>query len=136
MQATKFKTIAQYHATFPKNVQTILNTLHNTIKQAAPKATEVISYNMPAFKQNKVLVYYAAHTAHIGFYPTSKPMVEFKDELTKYKTSKGAIQFPLDKKLPLALIKKIVKFRLAQIQNKPFVKKTVAKKQAAKKQPA
>jgi uncharacterized protein YdhG (YjbR/CyaY superfamily) len=123
MQTTKFKTIAQYHAAFPKNVQTILNTLHNTIKQAAPKATEVISYNMPAFKQNKILVYYAAHTAHIGFYPTAKPMVEFKDELTKYKTSKGAIQFPLDKKLPLALIKKIVKFRLAQTQNTTLVKK-------------
>jgi uncharacterized protein YdhG (YjbR/CyaY superfamily) len=127
MQATKFKTIAQYHAMFPKNVQTILNTLHNTIKQAAPKADEVISYNMPAFKQNKVLVYYAAHTAHIGFYPTAKPMVVFKDELTKYKTSKGAIQFPLDKKLPLALIKKIVKFRLADVKSKTPSKKPLLK---------
>lgn len=128
MQATKFKTIAQYHATFPKNVQTILNTLHSAIKQAAPKADEVISYNMPAFKQNKVLVYYAAHTQHIGFYPTSKPMVVFKDELAKYKTSKGAIQFPLDKKLPFALIKKIVKFRLAEVASKTPTKKVVVKK--------
>src|SRR6185437_3372576 len=132
MQSTKFKTIDGYHATFPKNIQSILNTLRKTIKQAAPQANELISYNMPAFKQNKVLVYYAAHAQHIGFYPTSQPIIEFKNELTKYKTSKGAIQFPLDKKLPLALIKKIVKFRLAQTAKKSPTKKAVAKKETAK----
>jgi uncharacterized protein YdhG (YjbR/CyaY superfamily) len=114
MLATKFKTINDYHATFPKNIQAILNSMRSAIQQAAPQAQEVISYNMPAFKQNKVLVYYAAHAQHIGFYPTAQPMLEFKNELTKYKTSKGAIQFPLNKKLPIALIKKIVKFRVAQ----------------------
>jgi len=66
---------------------------------------------MPAFKQHKVLVYYAVHKAHIGFYPTSNPIVHFKKELQKYHTSKGSIQFPLNKSLPLTLIKKIVKFR-------------------------
>ncbi|HTA61748.1 MAG TPA: DUF1801 domain-containing protein [Bacteroidia bacterium] len=132
MQATKFKTINEYHAAFPKNIQSLLTSLRNTIKQAAPKAEQVISYNMPAFKQNKVLVYYAVHAKHIGFYPTAKPMLEFKAQLTKYKTSKGAIQFPLDKKLPLALIKKIVKFRLAQIENKTPVKKVATKKEVAK----
>ena len=122
MLATKFKTIDDYHAAFPKNIQSILNSLRKTIKQAAPQAQEVISYNMPAFKQKNVLVYYAAHAQHIGFYPTEKPMVEFKNELTKYKTSKGAIQFPLDKKLPTTLIKKIVKFRLAEIEKKAITK--------------
>ncbi|HVY75556.1 MAG TPA: DUF1801 domain-containing protein, partial [Puia sp.] len=88
--------------------------LRQTIKQAAPKATETISYRMPAFRQNKVLVYYAVHKEHIGFYPTSDPIVHFRQELEQYNTSKGAIQFPIDKPLPLALIKKIVKFRLEE----------------------
>lgn len=133
MPALKFKTITQYHATFPKNVQSLLSTLRNTIKQAAPQAEEVISYNMPAFKQGKVLVYYAAYANHIGFYPTASPMVQFKSQLAKYKTSKGAIQFPIDKKLPLALIKKIVKYRLAQVQTKAPLKKAAAKKLLTKK---
>jgi uncharacterized protein YdhG (YjbR/CyaY superfamily) len=116
MLKTKFKTIDEYHLTFPKNIQSLLNIMRSTIQQAAPQAQEVISYNMPAFKQNKVLVYYAAHANHIGFYPTASPLVEFKQQLANYKTSKGAVQFPLDKKLPTALIKKIVKFRVAQTE--------------------
>ncbi|MCX8020690.1 MAG: DUF1801 domain-containing protein, partial [Chitinophagaceae bacterium] len=84
------------------------------IKQVAPQATETISYNIPTFKLNKNLVHYAAYKQHIGFYPTSSPMTVFKDELTKYKTSKGAIQFPIDKPLPTTLIKKIVKFRVKE----------------------
>lgn len=112
--STKFLTIDEYHASFPKNIQEILQQLRQTIKQVAPQATEIISYNIPTFKLNKNLVHYAAHQEHIGFYPTSSPMTVFKDELTKYKTSKGAIQFPINKPLPTALIKKIVKFRVKQ----------------------
>ncbi len=112
--STKFANIDQYHATFPKPIQEILQKLRLTIQQAAPKAVETISYNMPCFKQNRNLVYYAAHKEHIGFYPTSKPLVVFKNELVSFKTSKGAIQFPLNKPLPTALIKKIVKFRVEE----------------------
>ncbi|HMR93044.1 MAG TPA: DUF1801 domain-containing protein [Chitinophagaceae bacterium] len=110
----KFETIDQYHAHFPANVQQALDSIRKAIRQAAPKATEVISYNMPAFKQNKNLVYYAANKAHIGFYPTPSPIKAFKEDLEKYHTSKGAIQFPLDRPMPLALVKKMVRFRIAE----------------------
>ncbi len=106
--------IEDYHSEQTEAVQVKLEQLRKAIKQAAPKATETISYGMPAFKQNKVLVYYAAYKAHIGFYPTPNAIVAFNAELTKYKTSKGAIQFPINDPLPLALIKKMVKFRLEE----------------------
>lgn len=108
----KFKDIDEYHSTFAEDIQKILQQLRQTIKESAPKAVETISYGMPAFKQNKVLVYYAVHKGHIGFYPTPNAIVHFKSELKKYKTSKGAIQFPLDKPLPWSLIKKMVEFRI------------------------
>lgn len=110
----KFNDIDEYHSSFSADIQKVLEQLRQSIKQAAPLATETISYGMPAFKQNKVLVYYAVHKEHIGFYPTPNPIVHFKDELAKYNTSKGAIQFSIDKPLPLTLIKKIVKFRVAE----------------------
>lgn len=112
--STRFLTIDAYHAFFPEEVQGILQQLREAIKEVAPYATEVISYNMPAFKQNKNLVYYAAYKQHIGFYPTPGPLIVFKDELTEFKTSKGAIQFPMNKPLPMALIKKIVLFRVEE----------------------
>lgn len=121
-----FITIDDYHATQPAEKQQLLDQLRSTILQAAPKATETISYNMPAFKQNKVLVYYAAGKDHIGFYPTPEPIAHFAKELAAYKTSKGAIQFPLNKPLPLALIKKIVRFRVEKdsLAEKPAKKKS------------
>ncbi|MBA4197334.1 MAG: hypothetical protein C0459_07240 [Chitinophaga sp.] len=130
MQSIKFKTIDEYHSQFSPEIQRILDTIRKAIKQAAPQAKEVISYNMPAFKQNGVLVYYAANKNHIGFYPTAKPIEVFKEDLKEYKTSKGAIQFPIDKKLPLALIKKITKYRveddLLKLKNKKALVKTKA----------
>lgn len=110
----KFTTIDAYHATFNEAVQIKLQQLRKAILQAAPKSVELISYNMPAFKQNTNLVYYAAYQKHIGFYPTAKPLVVFAEELTQFKTSKGAIQFPIDKPLPIALIKKIVRYRVKE----------------------
>lgn len=107
----KFKTVDEYIATFPENIQVILETMRSTIKQAAPKAEEVISYNMPAFKFHGMLVFYAAYKKHIGFYPTSIIRF-FKDDLVAYKTSKGAVQFPIDKVLPIRLIKNIVKCKV------------------------
>jgi len=109
---TKFKSIDDYFAAFPAGTKAILKELRKTIKTAAPAAEEVISYNMPALKQNGILVYYAAYKAHIGFYPTPSAIEAFKKELSKYESSKGAVRFPLDQPLPLSLITRIVKFRV------------------------
>lgn len=110
----KFKTVDEYFSSLSAKTKGILEALRNTIKQAAPDAREVISYNMPAFKSQGVLVYYAAHKGHIGFYPTAAPIEIFKDELSGYKYSKGAIQFPVNEPLPFDLIARIVKFRVQQ----------------------
>lgn len=119
----KTVSIDQHISEFPKETQQLLELLRMTILQAAPKAEEVISYNMPAFKYNGILVWFAGYKNHIGFYPSSTPIVVFKEQLKKYKTSKGAIQFPLDKPLPLALITKIVKYRIKQNLEKKAAKK-------------
>jgi uncharacterized protein YdhG (YjbR/CyaY superfamily) len=119
----KFKTVDEYFSTLSPDTQSILEPVRSTIKQAAPQAVEVIGYNMPAVKMQGILVYYAAHTEHIGFYPTSSPIEIFKDELSPYKCSKGAIQFPIDKPLPLDLISRIVRFRVQQDQAKAKKKK-------------
>jgi uncharacterized protein YdhG (YjbR/CyaY superfamily) len=108
------KNIDEYIEQFPENVQTILQKLRVTITKAAPRAEEVISYQMPAFKYHGVLVYFAGYKSHIGFYPTSSPMKVFQKELAGYKTSKGAIQFPIEKAIPLTLVKNIVKFRIKE----------------------
>ncbi|HSV75783.1 MAG TPA: DUF1801 domain-containing protein [Bacteroidales bacterium] len=108
----KWQSIDEYHAQFPEEIVNVLQQLRMAIKQAAPQLSETISYGMPAFKQNKVLVYYAVNKKHIGFYPTPVPIKVFEKDLAGFKTSKGAIQFPLGKPLPLSLIKKIVKFRV------------------------
>ena len=120
----KTVSIDQHVAEFPRETQQLLELLRMTILQAAPKAEEVISYNMPAFKYNGILVWFAGYKNHIGFYPSSTPIVVFKEQLKKYKTSKGAIQFPLDRPLPLTLITKIVKYRLKQNADKVKAKKT------------
>jgi uncharacterized protein YdhG (YjbR/CyaY superfamily) len=114
----KFKTIDEYHDSLPASVRAILDQLRKIIGEAAPKATETISYNIPAFKMNKVLVHYAANKKHIGFYPTPSPITIFKNELVKYKTSKGVIQLPMDQPLPITLIKKIVRFRVTEDNEK------------------
>ncbi|AOP35925.1 hypothetical protein A0128_05265 [Leptospira tipperaryensis] len=110
----KFKTVDQYIESFPKEIQKILNEMRNLVRKSAPMAEEKISYNMPAFAYNGNLVYFAAFKNHLGFYPTSSATKEFKKDLSPYKFSKGAIQFPLDKNLPKTLISKIVKFRVKE----------------------
>lgn len=109
----KFTTIDAYHAFFPPEIRQLLDRLREVIRQAMPDAQEMIRYNMPAFRQGKVSVYYAAYKKHIGFYPGSAPIKVFKETLAPYKTSKGAIQFPIDKPIPIALVKKIINFKLA-----------------------
>jgi uncharacterized protein YdhG (YjbR/CyaY superfamily) len=111
MSATKVNSIDDYITSFPKEIQLLLEQIRATIKIAAPTAEEVISYQMPAFKLNGILVWFAAYPKHIGFYPKSSSIEFFKKELSIYKWAKGSVQFPLDKPLPLELISKIVKFR-------------------------
>jgi uncharacterized protein YdhG (YjbR/CyaY superfamily) len=122
MRNTQFKNIDEYIVDFPDETRSMLEELRLSIQEAAPKAEEVISYGMPAFKQNGMLVYFAGYKKHIGFYPTASGIASFKKELIPYKSSKGAVQFPLDKPLPLGLIKKIVKFRVKENLQKAKLK--------------
>lgn len=109
----KYTTVDEYIAAQPENAAKLLKQMRELIRQAAPQAKELVSYNMPAFKTGRMLVYYAAHKAHIGFYPASVvAMNAFAPELTEYKTSKGAIQFPFEKGIPEALVENIVRYRL------------------------
>jgi uncharacterized protein YdhG (YjbR/CyaY superfamily) len=107
----KFGTIDEYIKTFPPDVRKILERLRHTIRKAVPEAEEVISYQMPAFKLNGNLVYFAAFKKHIGFFPTASGVAAFKKELSDYATSPGTVQFPLDKPIPYDLVTKIVLFR-------------------------
>lgn len=111
----KFKTVSEYLSVLPESSRGIMERLRSTIKKAAPEAEELISYNMPAFRYHGMLVYYAAHKEHIGFYPGNARLIEvFKDDLVGFKTSEGTVQFPFDKPIPLSLISKIVKFRVKE----------------------
>lgn len=113
---TKFATVDEYIATFPPATKKALNEIRSTIRKAAPKAEEVISYNMPAFRLDGILVWYAGYKEHIGLYPRPDVIQVFKKELTSYKLSKGTIQFPLGQPLPLALITRIVNYRIMENQ--------------------
>ncbi|MFD0766247.1 iron chaperone [Mucilaginibacter lutimaris] len=104
----------EYIAAYPAQVQARMEELRRTIKNAAPQATEVISYGMPGYKINSVLVYFAGWDKHIGFYPGASGIASFKDELSVYKGAKGSVQFPLDEPLPLDLITRVVKFRVEE----------------------
>jgi len=116
-------TVDEYLQPFPPGVRSKLDKLRRAIKEAAPKAEEVISYMMPAYKQDGVLVYFGGYKTHIGFYPTSSGIVAFKKELSAYEVSKGTVRFPIDKPLPLGLISKIVKFRMKENEAKKKAKK-------------
>jgi uncharacterized protein YdhG (YjbR/CyaY superfamily) len=109
------KTIDEYIAGFPKDVQEILEKIRRTIRKAAPDAEETISYLMPTFNLNgKYLVYFAGYKKHIGFYGAPRGNPEFDGDLSVYQTGKGTLQFPLDKPIPFDLISKIVKFRVKE----------------------
>ena len=119
----KIQTIDEYIKTFPRDIQKILKTVRQTIIKSAPTAEEAISYQIPTFKLNGNLVHFAAYKNHIGFYPGSEAIKVFKREIVSYKSSKGAIQFPIDKPIPLALIHKIVKLRVKINSAKSSIKK-------------
>jgi uncharacterized protein YdhG (YjbR/CyaY superfamily) len=109
-----YNTIDEYIKGFPEDVQEKLESLRKLIRKTASAATEKISYRMPTFYLNGNLVHFAAHKSHIGFYPTPSGITKFNKELSRYETSKGAVQFPLTEPLPLELIKKIVEFRVQE----------------------
>lgn len=123
IKKTTFRSVDEYIAEFSPEIRELLETIRLTIMEAAPQAEEVISYNMPAYRQNGILVYFAAGKEHIGFYPTPGPIVYFRDELKGYKTSKGAIQFPIEKNIPKGLVRKIVKYRIKEDTEKAASKK-------------
>ena len=116
-------TIDSYIAGFPEDVQLRLEKLRATIRKAAPEAEEAISYQMPTFKLHGNLVHFAAYKNHIGFYPAPSGIEAFKKEFSIYKYAKGSVQFPLDQPIPLELVSKIVKFRVAENQAKAKAKK-------------
>ena len=106
--------IDAYIAGFPQEVQSLLEQVRQTIRNAAPQAEETISYQMPTFKLYGNLVHFAAFKHHIGFYPSSSGIEHFKDDLSAYKGAKGSVQFPLDQPIPYELIEKIVDFRVQE----------------------
>ena len=108
------KTIDDYIASFPAEVQEILEKIRSTIRKAAPDAEETINYGIPTFTLNGNLVHFAGFKNHVGFYPTPSGIEKFKEELSAYEGAKGSVQFPLDKRMPFGLISKIVKFRVKE----------------------
>jgi len=112
--ASKPTTIEEYIKAAPKEVREKLYALHDCIRSAAPGATEGLKWGMPAYSYKRILVTFALYKHHIGFHPTVSAMKAFEKDLAKFTTAKISIQFPLDKPLPLALIKKITKFRVKE----------------------
>jgi uncharacterized protein YdhG (YjbR/CyaY superfamily) len=114
MKGEPAKNIDEYIAAYPVDVQELLQTMRTTIQQAAPDATEAITYAIPTFKLNGNLVHFGGYKSHIGFYPAPMGIEAFADETAQYETGKVTLQFPIDKPLPLDLITRIVKFRVGK----------------------
>jgi uncharacterized protein YdhG (YjbR/CyaY superfamily) len=125
-----FASIDEYIATFPEEIQNILEEIRATIRAAAPDAEEKISYQMPTFALKGNLVHFAAFKSHIGFYPTPSGTEAFKEEIARYQGAKGSIRFPLDEPMPLDLIARIVKMRAAE--NLKKAERKSSEKKAAK----
>lgn len=122
MKTTAVANVNEYIADFPAATRQLLKQIRSAIKEAAPEAEEYIGYQMPAYKLNGILVYFAGYKNHIGFYPGSAALEKFAHETEGYKKSKGTVQFPLDQPLPLKLIRDIVKFRLKENMQKQKMK--------------
>ncbi len=118
MPKTKATTIAEYINAAPKEAQKNLRELRAILKKAAPRAKEGLKWGSPVFEDKRILFAFAAFKSHLNFMPTPSAMRPFKKELAKYRTGKGSIQFPYDKRLPKALIRKIAAFRLKELREK------------------
>jgi len=112
------KNIDEYISWFPKETQRLLLDIRNTIKSIAPQAEETISYNIPAYKLNGILIYFAGFQKHVSIYPAPRSNKEFEEELKNYKGGKGTIQFSLQNDLPIDLIKRIIAFRISENNKK------------------
>ena len=123
-----FTSVDQYIQMYPEDIRNRLQKIRTVIRKAAPKAEEKISYGMPSYTYNGILIYFGAHAKHIGLYPFTTAIVAFREELSEYKTAKGSIQFPNDKPLPLKLISQIVAFRVEENNIKAELKEKKKKK--------
>jgi uncharacterized protein YdhG (YjbR/CyaY superfamily) len=112
------KNIDDYLKRFPLEVRQLLQTMRLAIRKAAPQSEETITYGIPAFRMNGMLVWFAGFKKHIGFYPGASAIKRFEKELSAYKVAKGSVQFPLDEPLPLALVSRITAFRVKQNSSK------------------
>ena len=116
-------TIDKYIAAFPAEVQKILQEVRTTIGKAAPDAVEAMKYGIPTFVQGENLVHFGGFKTHVGFYPSPSGIEAFKKELSAYEGAKGSVRFPLDRRMPLGLIARIVKFRVQEVRLKTVKKK-------------
>lgn len=116
------KNVDEYIGRYPVNVQALLQRIRRTIKKVAPQAKEVISYQIPAYMQNGMLIFFAAYKSHISVYPAPRGNEGFRKELAAYKGGKGTVQFPIAESIPYDLIARITKFRLAENEKKAEAK--------------
>ncbi len=123
MAAKRFKTVDQYIASLSRHARSRCSEMRRAITQAAPSAREVISYNMPAYKLNGMLVYFCAHAHHIGLYPFRSAIHKFRSQLKSYHTGPGTVRFPMDKRIPVSLVRSMVKFRVKENREKLAGKK-------------
>ena len=114
MEIKKPKSVDEYIGSFSKNDQKPLNEIRKLIKECAPKAEEVISYGIPAYRLHGMLIWFGGHKNHIGLYPKGSAIKFFEKDLLNYNTSKGTIQFPFNEPVPRELVKKIIKYRVKQ----------------------
>lgn len=120
--AINIESVDKYIASFPEPTGKLLKEMREIILKNAPEAEEYIGYQMPAYKLHGVLAYFAGYKHHIGFYPSTSGIENFKEELSVYKGAKGSVQFPLDKPLPVKLITRIIKFRVKENIDKSRLK--------------
>ena len=113
-----FKNVDEYIATFPEDVQVVLQQLRQTIHDAVPDAVEAISYQMPTFKLNGNLIHFAAFKDHYGLYPTPSGIDAFQQELAPYSVAKGSIRFPKNQPIPFDLVTRIVQYRVQEMRQK------------------
>jgi len=135
MAKTDFKSVSEYIATRPEEVQAILKRVRSTIRKAVPAAKEVISYQIPAYKlPGGPVLFFAGWKQHYSLYPANERLVEaFKEELAPYKLSKGTIRFPLSQPVPLKLIERIAKFRAKEMASSDKPKRAATKKRQSKR---
>ena len=110
-----YASVDEYIALFPQDIQSILQETRNTIRQAAPLAQELISWQMPSYRQGTILIHFAAQKKHLGLYPGPEAILVFADQLQDYQTSKGTIRFPFAKPIPYELIAEITRYQVAKV---------------------